>query len=152
MAYSQAVAMMSLEERVMRHVVINPVSKCWEWHGRRNGKGYAEMFYEGKKRLVHRFYYEYSKGNIPDGLVLDHLCRHRSCVNPDHLEPVTQKENVRRGVNWQRQKTHCPKGHPFSAENTYIGGRGGVTRHCIACRRDQSQKRRKHDNTNAPRI
>lgn len=71
---------------------------CWLWKRHLNRSGYG-MVQAGKLRLAHRVYYERAKGTIPDGLTLDHLCRNRHCVNPDHLEPVTLKENIQRG--WQ---------------------------------------------------
>jgi hypothetical protein len=69
---------------------------CWLWKRHINGTGYG-MVRDGKLRLAHRVYYERAKGPIPEGLTLDHLCRQRHCVNPDHLEAVTLKENIRRG-------------------------------------------------------
>lgn len=69
---------------------------CWIWQGSVSGR-YGQIGIDGQTYQAHRAYYEQAKGDIPEGLVLDHLCRHTTCVNPDHLEPVTQKVNVRRG-------------------------------------------------------
>lgn len=69
---------------------------CWQWVGMAR-KGYGMFHRNGKKVSAHRFVYEQTKGSIPAGLELDHLCKNKGCVNPDHLEPVTRKENVRRG-------------------------------------------------------
>jgi hypothetical protein len=71
---------------------------CWLWTGSLNNKGYAQLGVAGRVRSAHRVAYELFKGAIPDGLQIDHLCRVRQCVNPDHLEAVTQSVNIRRGV------------------------------------------------------
>lgn len=70
---------------------------CWIWQLSTVGAGYGRFQVDGKKHLAHRWHYEQVHGQIPDGLELDHLCRQYRCVNPDHLEPVTHIENVRRG-------------------------------------------------------
>ena len=83
---------------------------------------------------AHRVSYQLVVGEIPEGLTLDHLCRNPSCVNPDHLEPVTTKENILRGVSkiaQQARQTHCKRGHPFDEENTMIVR--GSARQCRAC-------------------
>lgn len=101
---------------------------CVEWTGSGRVNGYAKS--NGK--FLHRAEYERLIGPVPDGLVLDHLCRNRACVNVAHLEPVTNGENVRRGDHWARRKTHCPAGHALEGENLYLhAGRRG----CKACRR-----------------
>ena len=72
-------------------------SGCWEWVGRTGKDGYGSVGAARNSRLAHRVSYEWWMGDIPDGLEIDHLCRNRACVRPDHLEPVTHMENVRRG-------------------------------------------------------
>jgi hypothetical protein len=117
---------------------------CWQWTKGKTNKGYGS-FHPSKGSLVlaHRFSYELLVGPIPEGLVIDHRCRNRLCVNPDHLEPVTSGENTRRGFGistWNRIKTHCPQGHPYSAENTYLDpSRNG--RRCRACARERDRNR-----------
>jgi len=114
---------------------------CWLWMGYINpkpGKGYG-TFYDGKKAVrAHRWAYENFVGPIPEGLQLDHLCRVRHCVNPSHLEPVTARENIRRGENHvakNARKTHCLHGHEFTEENTYRSSRGRDCRECRTARR-----------------
>lgn len=115
---------------------------CWLWIGVTNHRGYGQF---GKSGSAHRFAYELLVGPIPEGLELDHLCRVRACVRPDHLEAVTHQENLRRGDNHQRSKTHCPQGHPYDEANTYRRPDGG--RRCIACHRrtaNQARTRARH--------
>lgn len=108
---------------------------CWVWQGAKHPRGYGHMWVDGVNRSVHRIVYESMIGPIPSGLVLDHLCRNTSCCNPDHLDPVTQRENTLRGLSLfavNAAKTHCPKGHPYDEINTrWYEER----RYCRACRR-----------------
>ena len=108
---------------------------CWLWRYHRNRYGYGRFRLADRIRIAHRVAYEWLKGPIPDDLELDHLCRQPSCVNPDHLEPVTHQTNmIRSGRSGPRlSKTHCGKGHPFDAENTYRSRDG--KRRCRACAR-----------------
>lgn len=109
---------------------------CWLWGGFTEPKGYGRFQVGGAARLAHRISYELHVGPIPDGLVLDHLCRVRNCVNPEHLEPVTSRENTLRGETPAAAnvtKTHCLRGHEFTAENTRATLKGG--RSCRACER-----------------
>lgn len=89
--------------------------------------------------LAHRVSYEIANGPIPDGMVLDHLCRNPACVNPAHLDAVPQRENVRRGFHGS--KTHCLRGHPLSGENLITRKTGG--RVCRACNYAQSIESRR---------
>lgn len=121
---------------------------CWEWTGAkvRGGYGRYRLGGGGREVMAHRYAYEELVGPIPEGMVLDHLCRNTACVNPDHCEPVTHAENVRRGcsgaVNGARErgKTHCPQGHPYDRANTYTSRAG--SRHCRACARQRARHRR----------
>ncbi len=120
-----------------------PNSGCWLWVGGLNQKGYGKFFYNKRPAMAHRASYEMHVGPIPDGLELDHLCRVRCCVNPDHLEPVSSSENTKRGLtpalsrDRQLSKTHCPSGHPYSPENTYLRSNGD--RSCRTCERDRKR-------------
>lgn len=112
-------------------------SGCWEWQGAITSSGYGTWWVNKRLTPAHRVMYERHKGAIPEGLDLDHLCRNRKCVNPDHLEPVTRQENWRRGIagQWQTIKTECPKGHPYNARNTRYTKQGWrVCRVCDAIR------------------
>lgn len=103
---------------------------CWLWTGARNNKGYGLVRVSGNLVLVHRLSYESAIGPIPPELQIDHLCRVRLCVRPTHLEPVTGKENIRRGAG-HGHETECPRGHPYDEANTYIRKNG--SRNCRAC-------------------
>ena len=120
-------------ERVEKNIIPEPNTGCWLWLGTRTNMGYGSITYHSIEILAHRLVYELEKGSIPAGLELDHLCRNTLCCNPDHLEPVTHRENMRRGITGKYQSTraHCPKGHPYDVKNTYLyRGR----RYCRACR------------------
>lgn len=118
---------------------------CWEWTGTTDTAGYGRLWVGTGHVSAHRAVWEQLVGPIADGLTIDHLCRVRHCVNPDHLESVTHGENVRRGYSppsMNARKTHCVNGHPFDNENTYYEG---TWRRCRACNRDKvaRQLRRK---------
>lgn len=133
----------SVSERLERYSFPEPNSGCVLWMGfihRRSGYGMMGAKIDGKKfNYAHKVAYELVKGSVPKGLELDHLCRIRCCVNPDHLEPVTRRENIMRGLapivngSDHRAKTHCKHGHPYDEANTYWDARGH--RSCRACHR-----------------
>jgi hypothetical protein len=135
----------SVEDRFWAKV--DAFGVCWEWTGTKTYDGYGTFRpqYDGVVNMAHRFAWETLVGPIPDGLELDHLCRNTLCVNPDHLEPVTQAENNRRsysvsGVN--ARKTHCKYGHEFTPENTYVQwNRGRQGRRCKTCHRESVNER-----------
>jgi hypothetical protein len=124
---------------------VEKTADCWLWLGQvRNG--YGRMRLNGKLISVHRFAYELLVGPIPDGLTLDHLCRNRSCVNPDHLEPVTMTVNCLRGESFaarNARQTHCRHGHEFTAQNTYRRP-GHSNRYCRKCLTRRSTEYRRN--------
>ncbi len=117
-----------------------PNSGCWLWLGTGNQHGYGRFVVNGQITLAHRFAYETLKGPLVDGLELDHLCRMRCCVNPDHLEQVTHAENVRRGA---AVETHCKWGHEWTPENTWMNGAWRFCRQCNNDRQKATQARKK---------
>lgn len=122
-------------ERFHAKYLIDPNTGCWLWTGALNADGYGWFRIDGSSRGAHRVGYELTHGELAPGVVLDHLCRVRNCVNPDHLEPVTDRINILRGESPQAinaRKTHCPEGHAYDETNTYIL-RGH--RYCRACNR-----------------
>lgn len=109
-------------------------NECWDWNGELNHGGYGVMRYKGKKIISHRFSFELFNGEIKYGLEIDHLCRNRKCCNPKHLEQVTHKENVFRGIGLasiNHSKTHCKHGHLLFGDNLYIYPNGD--RACRIC-------------------
>ncbi len=132
-----------LPARFWSKVVAGP-NGCWLWIGSRNSKGYGRFMLDGRSQSTHRVAYSALVGEIPTGLVIDHLCRVRGCVNPAHLEPVTVRENSLRGetVNARNaSRTHCPGGHPYDEENTYLFR--GVWRRCRECNKKDRHLSRK---------
>lgn len=115
---------------------------CWIFTGSLGGGGYGKIAVDRKARPAHRVMYERLVGPVPDGMVLDHLCSVRTCVNPAHLEPVTQRENVLRSIAkgdapHMTPSSHCRKGHEFTPENTQhvidrFGRPGRRCRRCVA--------------------
>lgn len=114
---------------------------CWLWTGVIQAGGYGRFRTQNRGHMAHRWLYEQLVGPIPEGMQLDHLCRVRNCVRPDHLEPVTPRENTLRSnatsaVN--ARKDVCVNGHPFTPENTYWRPTGGRT--CRECGRARWRK------------
>lgn len=123
---------------------------CWIWTASENGHGYGQFRGAGADPSgnAHRFSYSMLVGSIPDGLHIDHLCRVKLCVNPMHLEPVTVRENLLRGMGWAGEfarRTHCVHGHPFDEANTRYNKSGG--RACRACHRRWAAQRRQRLST-----
>ena len=106
---------------------------CWDWQGRLSDRGYGVVSTAAGDRRAHRVAFEMRRGPIPEGMVLDHLCRNRRCVNPDHLEPVTPGTNVLRGVGssaLHARQTECIHGHPLKA---LASGKTPGRRYCQTC-------------------
>lgn len=125
-----------MRERFDEHV--DRTSDCWIWTAHVESKGYGQFRQDGRSVMAHRAFYEMLVGPIPDGMTIDHLCRNRRCVRPEHLEPVTNRENVLRGTNRAAEnarKTHCKNGHPLSGENVALTN-GGRRRRCRICFRE----------------
>jgi hypothetical protein len=109
---------------------------CWQWLGARQQQKVAKgqpVYGSFRQQLAHRWAYRMTHGEIPRGLVVDHLCSNSLCVNPYHLEAVTQQTNNRRRINAQTKRTHCIRGHAFTLENTRIDKKDQrVCRRCKA--------------------
>jgi HNH endonuclease len=117
-----------VEDRLWPHVT-ELENGCWLWT-RSLRHGYGQIRDRGRVRPVHVVAYELVIGLVPKGLILDHTCRNTACCNPAHLEPVTNLENIRRGIKGALT-TNCPQGHPYDALNTYVYRRA---RYCRICR------------------
>lgn len=127
---------MALRRKIINSSDIVLDTGCWEWRKSINKAGYGESWDpNARKRVIaHRFSWQIFNGPIPEGLTIDHLCRNRKCVNPDHLEPVTNKENILRGTGpaaMNARMTHCPKGHPLNGAN--LMSRCDGRRRCRTC-------------------
>lgn len=107
---------------------------CWLWTGATNSRGYGCWGVNGVSQLAHRVAYAVLVGPIPAGLTIDHLCRVKTCVNPDHLEAVTLRENIIR-AHVAAGQTHCINGHEYTPGNTYMKPRdqGATSRICRKC-------------------
>lgn len=115
---------------------------CWIPTQTPKSDGYVQIrMYSESNKYLHRWMYETLVSPIKRGMYLDHLCRERSCCNPLHLEPVTHKENIRRGIKYFGSRNACSKDHPYTEENTYEYHRGGYTiRVCRACHKLAQRK------------
>lgn len=133
--------MNDIKSRVLANVV-RAESGCWVWAGRKDRHGYGLIKIGRTPRFAHRVSFEAWMGPIPEGLQIDHLCRVRDCCNPEHLEPVSSRENTMRSpvapaaVN--SRKTKCKNGHDLAGENLYVSPNG--YRHCRECRRQASAR------------
>lgn len=127
-----------LDERLWPYIQCNIITRCWDWVGKRDQHGYGWIGIAGRTLGVYRVVYELLIGPIPEGLEPDHLCRNHACCNPDHLEPVTHRANLLRGVGppaLHALKTCCPQGHLYTGHN--IRGE----RICHACINERERER-----------
>ena len=120
--------------KFLSKVKINKDSDCWEWSGELTSYGYPKIYYKGKRFRAHRVSYNIFKGVLDSGLVIDHICRNKKCVNPEHLRQVNKQINaVENSVSiaaLNKAKTHCRLGHEYTQQNTRIHKN---SRHCITC-------------------
>lgn len=122
-----------------------PDEGCWEWRGHVNERGYGRFYDKGNHPVfAHRFTLLAHGIDLDPNLTVDHLCRNKRCVRPDHLEQVTKEENKRRYDEWKRETiTHCPYGHEFTEENSYEWRGMRQCRECGRTRAREYQRRRR---------
>lgn len=128
-----------IQKRFIENIRINLQTGCWDWQGKLNRDGYGYFTTDRKWWSAHKFFYVYIVGEVTEGLELDHLCRNRKCVNPEHLDPVTHLENVRRGDRVSRE--FCKNGHHLETVGIYKeNGPHGKTKRCAECARIATRK------------
>lgn len=143
---------MSWQKRPVKDRLLDliEIDRCWVWKGSLSRAGYGRLtIREGGKKMTksaHRVSYETFVGKIPVGLTIDHLCKNKACINPDHLEAVSQKVNVHRANPlWKQEaaRTHCPQGHEYTEDNMYKykTRSGGVCRNCKTCMKARTRAR-----------
>lgn len=121
--------------------MVEKTDNCWLWKGSLSRDGYGLSSITGNTVRAHRLAFEWAKGVIPKGMTIDHLCRNRACVNPDHLEIVTNRDNILRGIGFaakHARATHCLQGHLYDLFNTYLTSDGH--RDCRTCRVEATRR------------
>jgi hypothetical protein len=154
--------MKTIDNRLRAKTVLLPcpnpklLGQCRVWQGSKSSKGYGRIYFNGRTHQIHRLAYERCGLVIPEGMQLDHLCRVRACWNPDHIEPVTNKQNVLRGVGISAQfaqRDRCKNGHIFTSENVIMRTGKRTGRRCLDCSKDwvkrRSEMRSKRRQSNA---
>ena len=144
---------MTLQELPQRlqNCISNTAGECWVYTKKLNQDGYGRIYWNGRQTMLHRITYELHVGKINSRMEIDHLCRNRACCNPSHLEQVTHKVNMERGLKNGgkkfREMTHCKYGHPFDEKNTYWRKdmkRGRICRKCRNVSATKSHKKKKY--------
>lgn len=133
--------MLSVLERFESKYIPEPNSGCWIWLAGTATEGYGKFWVDGATDLAHRVSWRLAGRATPSNTELDHLCRNRLCCNPDHLEPVSHRENMLRGVSptaLTARSNFCKNGHEFTVENTYYLANGW--RRCHACGRAAAKR------------
>lgn len=139
----------TLLERLFNRVEKDEITGCWEWTGAKGIDGYGRIGDDKKVKLTHRVAYEIMRGPLHRGQVIDHLCRNRLCVNPDHMEATSQRINTIRGntadirKKLAAQQTHCINGHEFTKENIYLANNQRYCRICKSIRYKRWEVRKK---------
>lgn len=129
----------TMKKTIEHHIkTIKKIDGCWIWQGSVDSKGYGQLMSNGIVWRAHRFFYTNLVGEIPVDYQIDHLCKKKLCVNPEHLEAVTQTENIERSGAWNynKAKTHCPQGHEYTSENTLFRQN---KRTCKTCKKNRSK-------------
>ena len=135
-----------------RKILVGRMEDCWKWKGSHFANGYAR--YGRNQEVLHKRIFECIYGPVPEGSELHHLCRHKWCVNPQHLEVVTvlqhrgyHKDEIPMAAT-NKAKTHCPNGHEYTINNTYLSRlKNSTMRHCKECRRIVSSKMARKEKT-----
>jgi hypothetical protein len=133
-------SLLNPKQRFLKY--ISKTDSCWFWNGGITGRGYGAFWLKGRIVSAHRFSYELYRKKIPKGKVIDHVCNNSRCVNPDHLQAITQKENVLRGIGItasNARKSHCPRGHLLDGKNNC---RRDGSRECRICATLMMRRRR----------